>query len=124
MFDLTLTFDNGPEPGVTPHVLDILRERGIRHDLIAAAVAVGEEDDLIRLAARAEALQSFIDSEDGRNLLTAFRRAGNIVGIEEKKEGRRYDGHPVAGARPHPAGDRRRPYSRRWRPRVARSLRR
>ena len=80
-----------------------LRERGIRHDLIAAAVAVGEEDDLIRLAARAEALQSFIDSEDGRNLLTAFRRAGNIVGIEEKKDGRRYDGHPVAGALVDPA---------------------
>ena len=74
-----------------------LRERGIRHDLIAAAFAVGEEDDLLRLAARAEALQGFIDSEDGRNLLTAFRRAANIVAIEEKKDGRRYDGHPVSG---------------------------
>ena len=30
MFDLTLTFDNGPEPDVTPHVLDVLRERGIK----------------------------------------------------------------------------------------------
>ncbi|MFO1050341.1 MAG: glycine--tRNA ligase subunit beta [Geminicoccaceae bacterium] len=74
-----------------------LRERGIRHDLIAAAFAVGEEDDLLRLAARAEALQAFIDSEEGRNLLTAFRRAANIVAIEEKKDGRLYDGHPVAG---------------------------
>jgi glycyl-tRNA synthetase beta chain len=74
-----------------------LRERGVRHDLIAAAFAVGEEDDLLRLAARAEALQWFIDSEDGRNLLTAFRRAANIVAIEERKDGRRYDGHPVAG---------------------------
>ncbi len=80
-----------------------LRERGVRHDLIAAAVAVGAEDDLIRLAARAEALQAFIDSEDGRNLLTAFRRAANIVAIEEKKDGRRYDGHPVVGALVDPA---------------------
>ncbi|MGD9507919.1 MAG: glycine--tRNA ligase subunit beta [Geminicoccaceae bacterium] len=74
-----------------------LRERGVRHDLIAAAFAVGDEDDLLRLAARAEALQGFIDSEDGRNLLTAFRRAANIVAIEERKDGRRYDGHPVLG---------------------------
>ena len=75
-----------------------LRERGIRHDLIAAAFAMGEEDDLVRLSARAEALQRFIDSDDGRNLLTAFRRASNIVAIEEKKDGRRYDGVPAAGA--------------------------
>jgi glycyl-tRNA synthetase beta chain len=80
-----------------------LRERGVRHDLIAAAVAVGAEDDLLRLVARAEALQAFIDSEDGRNLLTAFRRAANIVGIEEKRDGRRYDGHPVPGALVDPA---------------------
>ena len=75
-----------------------LREQGLRHDLIAAAFAVGEEDDLVRLSARARALQEFIDSEDGRNLLTAFRRASNIVGIEEKKDGRDYDGTPDAGA--------------------------
>ena len=74
-----------------------LRERGVRHDLIAAVLAAGEEDDLLRLASRAEALQAFIDSEDGRNLLTAFRRAANIVAIEERKDGRRYDGHPVPG---------------------------
>ena len=80
-----------------------LRERGVRHDLIAAAVAVGAEDDLLRLAARADALQGFIDSEDGRNLLTAFRRAANIVDIEERKDGRRYDGHPVSGALADPA---------------------
>jgi glycyl-tRNA synthetase beta chain len=75
-----------------------LRERGVRHDLITASFAVGAEDDLVRLTARAEALQGFIDSEDGRDLLTAFRRANNIVAIEEKKDGRRYDGHPMPGA--------------------------
>jgi glycyl-tRNA synthetase beta chain len=80
-----------------------LRERGVRHDLIAAAFAAGDEDDIVRLVARAEALQAFMASEDGRNLLSAFRRAGNIVAIEEKRDGRRYDGAPVAGALVEPA---------------------
>ncbi len=80
-----------------------LRDRGVRHDVVAAAFAVGAEDDLVRLIARAEALQAFLDSEDGRNLVTAYRRASSIVGIEEKKDGRRYDGHPVVGALLDPA---------------------
>ena len=80
-----------------------LRDRGVRHDVVAAAFAVGDEDDLVRLIARAEALQAFLDSEDGRNLLTAYRRASSIVAIEEKKDGRTYSGHPVAGALVDPA---------------------
>jgi glycyl-tRNA synthetase beta chain len=80
-----------------------LRERGVRHDVVAAAFAVGGEDDLVRLIARAEALQTFLGSEDGRNLLTAHRRASSIVAIEEKKDGRQYDGHPVVGALVDPA---------------------
>jgi glycyl-tRNA synthetase beta chain len=80
-----------------------LRERGVRHDLIAAAFAVGGEDDLVRLLARVDALQAFVDSEDGRNLLAAYRRASNIVGIEEKKDGRSYVGDPIAGALVEPA---------------------
>lgn len=75
-----------------------LRERGVRHDLVTAVFAVGEDDDLARLLARVEALQGFLDTEDGRNLLVAYRRASSIVGIEEKKDGRRYEGHAVAGA--------------------------
>jgi glycyl-tRNA synthetase beta chain len=73
-----------------------LREKGIRHDLIAAVFArVREgEDDLVRLLARVAALRSFLASEDGANLLTAFRRASNIVAIEERKDRRRYDGDP------------------------------
>ena len=55
---------------------------------------LGDEDDLVRLLARVEALSAFLDSEDGRNLLTAYRRASNIVRIEEKKDKRRYDGAP------------------------------
>jgi glycyl-tRNA synthetase beta chain len=69
-----------------------LRERGVRHDLIAAAFAqVGTaEDDLVRLLKRVDALSGFLASEDGANLLTASRRASNIVAIEERKDGRKY----------------------------------
>jgi glycyl-tRNA synthetase beta chain len=61
------------------------RERGIAHDVISAAFAVAEEDDLTRLMARVNALQEFLASTAGENLLAAFRRATNIVRIEMKK---------------------------------------
>lgn len=64
-----------------------LREQGVRHDLAAAVFALGAEDDLVRLRARVDALGALLDSEDGRNLLTAYRRAANILRIEEKKDG-------------------------------------
>jgi len=69
-----------------------LRERGVRHDLIAAAFAqvATAEDDLVRLLKRVDALAGFLASEDGANLLTAFRRASNIVAIEEREDGRKY----------------------------------
>jgi len=69
-----------------------LREKGVRHDLVAAVFGAGEEDDLVRLLARVEALDGFLRGEDGANLLAAYRRAANILRIEEKKDGRRYDG--------------------------------
>ncbi len=68
-----------------------LREKGVRHDLISAVFALGGEDDLVRLLARVDALKLFLDSDDGANLLTAYKRASNIVRIEEKKDGRAYD---------------------------------
>jgi glycyl-tRNA synthetase beta chain len=70
-----------------------LREQGIGHDPIAAVFnRAGErEDDLVRLLARVAALRAFLASEDGANLLIAFRRASNIVGIEERRDGRSYD---------------------------------
>lgn len=80
-----------------------LRERGVRHDLIGAVFAVAEEDDLVRLLARVEALRSFLDTEDGRNLLAAYRRASSIVAIEEKKDGRAYAGAPRADLLAEPA---------------------
>ncbi|HSK38959.1 MAG TPA: glycine--tRNA ligase subunit beta, partial [Arenibaculum sp.] len=77
----------------------VLRDRGVRHDLIDAVFALGgrREDDLVRLLARVEALQTFLATDDGANLLTAYRRASNIVRIEEKKDGRSYGGAPEAG---------------------------
>jgi glycyl-tRNA synthetase beta chain len=67
-----------------------LREKGVRHDLISAVFAIGGEDDLVRLLARVEALAGFLSTDDGANLLVAYRRAANIVRIEEKKDGRSY----------------------------------
>jgi glycyl-tRNA synthetase beta chain len=63
-----------------------MREKGVRHDIVDAVFAVGYEDDLVRLLARVEALQSFLGTEAGSNLLTAYGRAANIVRAEEKKE--------------------------------------
>jgi glycyl-tRNA synthetase beta chain len=94
-----------------------LRERGIRRDVVRATFVHGglrspnphtfgniqrlasefggeidsPEQDLVRLIARAEALQRFLASEDGANLLVAYRRASNIVAIEERRDGRSYD---------------------------------
>lgn len=72
-----------------------LKERGVRHDLIAAVFAVGNEDDLVRLMARVDALSVFLGSDDGANLLTAYKRAANIVRIEEKKNGEPFSGEYV-----------------------------
>ncbi|MBI0476597.1 glycine--tRNA ligase subunit beta [Sphingomonas sp. MA1305] len=59
------------------------REAGVRHDLIDAVFALGGEDDLVRLLARVRALQAFVATEDGANLLAGYKRAANIL----KKEG-------------------------------------
>ncbi|MEW4466850.1 glycine--tRNA ligase subunit beta [Parasphingorhabdus sp. JC815] len=59
------------------------REAGVRHDLIDAVFALGGEDDLVRLLARVKALQAFVETEEGTNLLAGYKRASNIL----KKEG-------------------------------------
>jgi glycyl-tRNA synthetase beta chain len=71
-----------------------LREKGTRHDLIDAVFKLGNEDDLVRLVARVEALQSFLKTDDGTNLLVAYRRAANILRDEEKRDNTSYDGEP------------------------------
>jgi glycyl-tRNA synthetase beta chain len=62
-----------------------LRAEGARHDLVAASI--GEDDDILRILARADALKSLVESEAGSNLLAAYKRAQNILRIEEKKDG-------------------------------------
>jgi glycyl-tRNA synthetase beta chain len=71
-----------------------LRDQGVRHDLIAAVFALGE-DDFVRLVDRVRALSAFIESDAGSNLLIAYRRAANIVRIEEKKDDRQFSDAPA-----------------------------
>ena len=103
-----------PSTGVTRHdkhdlqvadeVLDFLFERlrvqlraeGARHDVVNAVLGSAADDDLVRLLARAEALRGLVESEDGANLLAAYRRAANLLRIEEKKDATSYA--PLAGA--------------------------
>jgi glycyl-tRNA synthetase beta chain len=59
------------------------REAGVRHDLIDAVFALGGEDDLVRLLARVRALQAFVETAEGADLLAGYKRAANIL----KKEG-------------------------------------
>ncbi|HWK45904.1 MAG TPA: glycine--tRNA ligase subunit beta [Stellaceae bacterium] len=69
-----------------------MREQGVRHDLVAAVFSLGDEDDLVRLLARTRALADFLATDDGANLLIAYRRASKIVLIEEKKDAVAYRG--------------------------------
>ena len=64
-----------------------LRAEGARHDVLAAVFAAGSDDDIVRLLARTDAVAALLRSEDGANLLTAYRRAANILRIEERKDG-------------------------------------
>jgi glycyl-tRNA synthetase beta chain len=73
-----------------------LREQGARHDLVDAVFALEGQDDLLLVVRRVEALGKFLDTDDGKNLLAGTKRAANILRIEEKKDGRAYDGAPDA----------------------------
>ena len=72
-----------------------LRERDVRHDLISAVFDGGDRDDLVRVLQRVETLGGFLETEDGDNLLVAYRRAANILRIEEKKDKAGYSGSPA-----------------------------
>jgi len=82
----------------------LLREQGQRHDLVDAVFALGD-DDLVRIVSRVNALEAFLASEDGRNLLAGYKRAVNILKAEEKK-GALPSGEPAAmpGSPPEEAG--------------------
>jgi len=73
-----------------------LRDRGARHDLVDAVFSLKWQDDLVLIVKRVEALSAFLSTEDGANLLAGYRRAVNILRIEEKKDGKAYDAAPVA----------------------------
>ncbi len=69
-----------------------MREDDVPHDHIQAVFALADEDDLVRIVARVRALGAFLGSDDGANLLTAYRRAANIVRAEERKDSETFAG--------------------------------
>jgi glycyl-tRNA synthetase beta chain len=72
-----------------------LRDEGARHDLVDAVLHLGaKEAGIVSIVRRVEALGEFLDTEDGKNLLAGYRRATNIIRIEEKRDGREYVGKP------------------------------
>ena len=71
-----------------------LREQGARHDLVDAVFSLSGQDDLLMVVLRVEALGKFLDSDDGKNLLAGYKRATNIIRIEEKKDKREYTDAP------------------------------
>ncbi|MCK8786469.1 glycine--tRNA ligase subunit beta [Roseomonas sp. NAR14] len=86
-------------PGVVDDVVGFIKDRlrvqlraeGARHDIVAAVLDAEErDDDLVRVLARAEAVRRFLGTEDGANLIAAYRRAANILRIEEKRDGRSF----------------------------------
>lgn len=84
---------------VTDRLKVYLKESGIRHDYITAVYNLAKTHDLLRLdlirmLARVQALQTFLASEDGLNLLTAYKRAANIVRKEEDKDNVSYQDTP------------------------------
>lgn len=71
-----------------------LRDQGKRYDLIDAVFALPGQDDLALIVKRVDALSSFLETDDGANLLAGVKRANNILAIEEKKNNTTYAGEP------------------------------
>jgi glycyl-tRNA synthetase beta chain len=69
-----------------------LKDQGQRHDLIDAVFSLGGQDDLALIVKRVEALDAFLKTDDGTNLLAGVKRAANILSIEEKKDKKSYAG--------------------------------
>ncbi len=79
-----------------------LKDSGIRHDVIKSVIASGD-DDLVRIRDKAKAVQAFLETDDGKNLLAGYKRAANILSIEEKKDKTTYQGAVVSEALKEPA---------------------
>jgi glycyl-tRNA synthetase beta chain len=85
-----------------------LRDQGARHDLVDAVLAAGQlvsagedfikhtNDVLFLIVRRIGALAKFLETDDGKNLLAGYKRAVNIIRIEEKKDNASYTGAPDA----------------------------
>jgi glycyl-tRNA synthetase beta chain len=71
-----------------------LREQGARHDLVDAVLSLEDQNDLLMVVRRVEALGKLLDTDDGKNLLAGTKRANNILAIEEKKDKRKFEGEP------------------------------
>lgn len=69
-----------------------LRDKGVRHDLVDAVYALKDQDDLVLIVRRVEALSAFLATDDGANLLAGYKRAVNILKIEEKKDDQSFEG--------------------------------
>src|SRR5262247_3639895 len=96
--DVKSAYDAWTAGGIREFISDRLkvqlREQGARHDLVDAVFALEGQDDLLLIVRRVEALGKFLDTEDGKNLLAGYKRATNIIRIEEKKDAREYVGAP------------------------------
>ena len=99
---LTGIFDKGYAGADTADLLQFfhdrlkvyLRDQGISHDVIDACIAMDGNDDIALLVARARALQAFLKTDDGENLVQGFKRANNILSAEEAKDGVSYELDP------------------------------
>ena len=69
-----------------------LRDKDIPHDVISALLGVGETEDIMKISQNARLLKDFLSTEEGQDVLAGYRRAVNILRIEEKKDGQTYHG--------------------------------
>lgn len=84
-------FEQAASANLLEFIIDRLkvqqREAGVQPEIIDAVVSLGGEDDIVRLLARVIALQAFLATEDGKNLLAGYKRAANILKAEDAKDG-------------------------------------
>jgi glycyl-tRNA synthetase beta chain len=73
-----------------------LRGEGKRFDVLDAVLAAAADDDLVRIMKRVDALGAMLATDEGKNLHAAYKRAANILAIEEKKDGQQISGAPNA----------------------------
>jgi glycyl-tRNA synthetase beta chain len=73
-----------------------LRDKGARHDVLSAIFGLGNQDDFVLVIRRLNALQSFLKTDEGANLLAGYKRGANILKAEEKKDKTTFDGAPDA----------------------------